>query len=277
MLAMLWKLVVGALGLCLAGAVTLVAGRAAYVRICRLRGRPPAPSRLVPPGSGRRRVLSRAPYATLVGGLELAIVFLVWVVFLRPGPISGNLAPARSTRPGLRVLLIGNSLIRANDLGSMVHDLGRGDPGGPPPLYVVQYAVNGATLSQSEQDPALQKLLTSVSWNDVVLQENSNVADDPPLAQSLELPAVQSLMGHAAHTILFEPWPHQGGDPRYPGDTTWLMPTVTGSYLAACQLFADVTGYNPARSSYTAGLSEPMAHRLGNIAWETFASYRPPR
>lgn len=318
---MAWTVLLGALGLCLVGSLTLVIARWAYVRICRLRARTPAPSHLVQDGSVRRRILLGAPYAILVGALEIGVLFLIWVVFLEPGPITGDVALARSARLGLRMLLIGDSLIGANDLGTMVRDLGQGWPGGPP-LYVVQYAVDGATLAQSEKDPALQELLNGVRWDDVVLQDNSNVVDDPLLVQSMELPAVQSLTGRGAHTILFEPWPHHNGDSRYPGDSMWRMllriddleswmqhqvpgievglvgkawgtalgrdpglalwsddvhPSVMGSYLAACELFADVTGFNPGTSTYTAGLGVAVAHRLAGIAWQTFLQYRPAR
>ncbi len=90
------------------------------------------------------RALLRVPYATLIGLLEFALLFLVWAVFLQPGPVSGELALARGARPGIRVLFVGDSLTAANGMTLMVRDLGLGDPGARP-LYVVQYAVKPCT------------------------------------------------------------------------------------------------------------------------------------
>jgi hypothetical protein len=50
-------------------------------------------------------------------------------------------------------------------------------------------------------------------------------------------------------------------------------PTLPGTYLAACTTFASLTGRSPVGNSYHAGLDEPTAKFLQEIAWETVQDY----
>ena len=50
-------------------------------------------------------------------------------------------------------------------------------------------------------------------------------------------------------------------------------PTLAGTYLAACTTFAALTGRSPVGNSYLAGLDEPTAHLLQQVAWETVQDY----
>jgi hypothetical protein len=50
-------------------------------------------------------------------------------------------------------------------------------------------------------------------------------------------------------------------------------PTLPGTYLAACTTFAALTGRSPVGNSYHAGLDEPTAKFLQEIAWETVQDY----
>jgi hypothetical protein len=50
-------------------------------------------------------------------------------------------------------------------------------------------------------------------------------------------------------------------------------PTLAGTYLAACTTFAALTGRSPVGNSYLAGIDEPTARFLQNVAWETVQDY----
>jgi hypothetical protein len=50
-------------------------------------------------------------------------------------------------------------------------------------------------------------------------------------------------------------------------------PSLAGTYLAACVVFAALTGRSPVGNSYFAGIDEPTARFLQNVAWETVQEY----
>jgi hypothetical protein len=50
-------------------------------------------------------------------------------------------------------------------------------------------------------------------------------------------------------------------------------PTLAGTYLAACTVFAALTGRSPVGNPYLAGIDEPTARFLQNVAWETVQDY----
>ena len=50
-------------------------------------------------------------------------------------------------------------------------------------------------------------------------------------------------------------------------------PSLAGTYLAACTVFAAVTKKSPVGSSYTAGLDAELARFLQSTAWETVQAY----
>jgi hypothetical protein len=50
-------------------------------------------------------------------------------------------------------------------------------------------------------------------------------------------------------------------------------PTLAGTYLAACTVFAALTGRSPVGNSYLAGIDEPTARFLQTAAWETVQDY----
>jgi hypothetical protein len=50
-------------------------------------------------------------------------------------------------------------------------------------------------------------------------------------------------------------------------------PTLAGTYLAACTVFAALTGRSPVGNSYLAGIDEPTARLLQTAAWETVQDY----
>jgi hypothetical protein len=50
-------------------------------------------------------------------------------------------------------------------------------------------------------------------------------------------------------------------------------PSVAGTYLASCVVFAALTGKSPVGSSYLAGIDAPTAKFLQEVAWETVQDY----
>jgi hypothetical protein len=50
-------------------------------------------------------------------------------------------------------------------------------------------------------------------------------------------------------------------------------PSLAGTYLATCVVFAALTGRSPVGSSYLAGIDAPTATFLQNVAWDTVQEY----
>jgi hypothetical protein len=50
-------------------------------------------------------------------------------------------------------------------------------------------------------------------------------------------------------------------------------PSLAGTYLASCVVFSALTGRSPVGNSYLAGIDEPTARFLQNVAWETVQEY----
>jgi hypothetical protein len=50
-------------------------------------------------------------------------------------------------------------------------------------------------------------------------------------------------------------------------------PSLAGTYLATCVVFAALTGRSPVGNSYLAGIDAPTAAFLQNVAWETVQEY----
>jgi hypothetical protein len=50
-------------------------------------------------------------------------------------------------------------------------------------------------------------------------------------------------------------------------------PSLAGTYLAACTTFAALTGRSPVDNPYHAGIDEPTAKFLQQVAWETVQEY----
>ena len=236
--------------------------------------------------------------------------------------LRGDFGLARSDRPGLRVLFVGNSFTFENSLPRLVHDLAAGDPGGGP-IYSVEYAAPGWSLRQADKDGGLTKLLREIKWDVVVLQEKSWLLSFPeeqwrrstyPFARDLH----GKIAASGAQTLLFMTWGYALGDRRtVPHDTyaemqvrlaegysklgaelgarvapaglAWAEalrrkpalelwaddgrhPGRSGSYLAACVFYAALTGRDPARSRFTAGIDDRQARFLQQVAENLYES-----
>jgi hypothetical protein len=230
--------------------------------------------------------------------------------------LRGDVALARSDRPGMRVLFVGNSFTFKNSLPALVHELAAGDPGAPP-IFSVEYAAGGWSLHQADKDDGLAKLLREVQWDVVVLQEKSWLLSLPeeqwrretyPAARELR----EKISATGARTVLFMTWGYVRGDRWHePHDTYAAMqarladgysklgaelgaqvapaglawaealrrepsldlwagdgqhPSRLGSYLAACVFYAMLSGREPIRSRFTAGIQPDQARLFQRVA-----------
>lgn len=142
--------------------------------------------------------------------------------------LRGDIALARSDRPGMRVLFVGNSFTFKNSLPGLVHDLAAGDPGATP-IFSVEYAAPGWSLRQADKDDGLDKLLHEVHWDVVVIQEKSWLLSFPEEQWRRETyPAARDLHDKisavGARTVLFMTWGYVRGDRWHePHDTYAAM------------------------------------------------------
>ncbi len=262
--------------------------------------------------------LSVLTVAGIVLGLTLyaGLVHIGLARSLFAPTLRGDIALARSDRPGMRVLFVGNSFTFKNSLPALVRDLAAGDPGATP-IFSVEYAAGGWSLHQANKDDGLDKLLQEVHWDVVVLQEKSWVLSLPedqwrretyPAARDLH----EKISAVGARTVLFMTWGYVRGDRWHerhdtyaamqgrldsgysklgaelgaqvaPAGLAWAEalrrepsldlwagdgkhPGRLGSYLAACVFYAMVSGREPTRSRFTAGIQVKQAHTLQQVA-----------
>jgi hypothetical protein len=268
---------------------------------------------------GRMLRLLACAVAGIVLGLTLysGLVHIGLARSLLAPTLRGDLALARSDRPGLRVLFVGNSFTFKNSLPALVHELAAGDRGATP-IFSVEYAAPGWSLHQADKDGGLTKLLRDVKWDVVVLQEKSWLLSFPeqqwrhstyPFARDLR----DKIAAGGAKTVLFMTWGYVLGDRwNEPHDTYAAMqarlssgysrlgeelgatvapagpawaealrrepslelwagdgehPSLLGSYLAACVFYGLLSGREPTRSRFTAGIEPGQARLLQQIAW----------
>jgi hypothetical protein len=235
----------------------------------------------------------------LVAGVSLYVGAIQAGLIRNPfGPVvKGDLAAARSDRPGLRVLFVGNSTTYYNDMPGLVQKLAAGDKGARP-LFAVYYTAPGWSLRSASRDGGLSNLLEEIRWDAVVLQEHGERALASAERRRREtLPYARDLYDRAtasgARTLVFMNWPWrypsdlaaQLGAPVAPAAVAWVEalrrrpglnllasdgghPNLAGSYLFACVFYAALTGRDPSRSSFTAGLKESEARFLQELADE---------
>ena len=161
-------------------------------------------------------------FVCVVAGLAIGICLDVALV--RSGLIRNPFAPivggdiglARSDRPGLRVLFVGNSFTYENDMPALVHRLGASS-GRARPIFAVEYTAPGWRLRRAAADHGLETLLRTVRWDWVVLQEQSEIPslaperrrrDMYPFARALQ----QKIRAAGARTLLFMTWAYEHGD-----------------------------------------------------------------
>jgi hypothetical protein len=185
-------------------------------------------------GAKKRSTLRRVLLGAVAGigvGAVLGLTLLVGLVqsglVRNPfGPVAnGDLALARSDRPGLRVLFVGNSFTIQNDMPGLVHQLADADDD-PRRIFAVSYTAGGWSLKGASQDDGLTDLLQEVQWDVVVLQEKSWIPSLPadrrredmyPYARTLDAKIVRA----GARTLLFMTWGYEDGDELHASDDTF--------------------------------------------------------
>jgi hypothetical protein len=238
----------------------------------------------------RRRLVAYGICLAL-GGVLGAVAY-AGLIGIPYGPkAKGDLAAARSDRPGHRVLFVGNSLTYWNDMPSMVRRLAEETPG-LGPMFVVQYTAPGWDLTRAGKHQRLRDLIESVRWHDVVLQERSDARE--PAFRSLH----ERIAASGARTTIYGP----GGSADYPGVLATALtlpaqvakvglafeaayeadpsldligdgdghPNRAGSFLMACVYYATLTGRDPRRSGYSGELGRATSRSLKQVAWHVY-------
>jgi len=245
--------------------------------------------------------------AGIFAGVSLYVGFIQAGVIRSPfAPVlQGDLESARSDRAGMRVLFVGNSTTYYNAMPQMVQQLSEADAGAQP-VFAVSYTAPGWSLRSAAGDDDLRALLEDVRWDTVVLQEHGRRAsasleqrrrDTDPYVRDLQ----ERISAIGGRTVLFMNWWYSKepdlaavlGLPvvpiapavaeakrRRPELELWASDghlSRAGSYLAACVFYATLTERKPSASSFTAGLEEPDARFLQNLASEILPRLRPTR
>jgi hypothetical protein len=243
--------------------------------------------------------------AGLVAGVVLYVGFIEAGVIRNPfGPVvRGDLGLARSDRPGMRVLFVGNSTTYYNSMPALVSKLAAADEGAQP-ILAVWYTAPGWSLRGAAGDQELRALLEDVQWDAVVLQEHGVLAsasldrsrrESEPFARDLQ----RQIESGGARTIVFMNWAYRDPDdlasrlsaPVAPVAVVWdealrrrpdlnllasdgRHPNRAGSYLFACVFYATLTGRDATRSAFTGRLEESEARFLQGVASEVVAYER---
>jgi hypothetical protein len=240
------------------------------------------------------------------------------------GSVLGALAVTRrpsghavcGPRPGsascIRVLFIGNSYTFANDLPGAFAELAQANGH---EVETGMLAAGGATLADHVADAATMQALGSSRWDQVVLQEQSQIPAVRGLRSQQMYPAARALVGDVRSTgalpMLLVTWAHRDGwpenglpdyaamqdginagyqaiaheltVPEAPVGYAWAQvrhdhhdvdlwqadgshPSMSGTYLAACVLYATILGQSPEGSTYMGGLPGATALLLQRSA-----------
>lgn len=217
------------------------------------------------------------------------IALLIALTFCSTG-CPGKQTPTNA----LRVLFIGNSLTYTNDLPSIITALAEAD-GQPPPLNKA-IAFPDFSLEDHWQEGTARKAIAQGGWNIVVLQQGpSALPESQVLLVDYTRRFAQEIRRTGATPALYMVWPSasrrqdfKGVSESYrraaaavdamvfPVGEAWLAawrldpkfelyssdglhPTITGSYLAALVIYAQLYGRSPA------GLPGRLKLRSGTV------------
>jgi hypothetical protein len=186
--------------------------------------------------------LSAIPVAVLLGVSLYAGLVRAGLVRNPFAPVAaGELPLARSDKPGLRVLFVGNSFTFRNDMPELVQRLS-GEKKSR--IFAVSFTAGGWQLRNFAGNRELERLLHEVHWDVVVLQEQSQIPSFGPDYRAREFdPYVQSLAqkieAAGARPLLFETWGYRTGDRRnLPGDTfVQMQARLAWGYADAARTF----------------------------------------
>ncbi len=205
----------------------------------------------------------------------------------------------------IRLLFIGNSFTYYHDLPRMVAQLA--EAGRQRPLHCESETPGGCTLEKHWQDRQALSRIRSGHWDFVVLQDQSEaplLRPDELVEYGKKFDA--EIKQQRAKTILYETWALQNKPEQQaaisqayaglarqlnarlaPVGDAWQMalrsdpklvlhdvdrkhPSATGTYLAACVLYATLFGQSPeGLPGRIGGLSDGEAQRLQAIAWKS--------
>jgi hypothetical protein len=176
-----------------------------------------------------RRVLIKVArlFAAVVVGIVLYVAAVQVGIVRNPldPVVRGDIELARSDRPGLRVLFVGNSFTFHNSLPKLVHRLAEADPGAKP-IFAVQYAASNWRLKRAAEDDGLDRLLLEIPWDVLVLQEHSlRLSFSPEYRREETDPYARAISARSGtRALLFMTWGYKEGDGRnIPGDTYGAM------------------------------------------------------
>jgi hypothetical protein len=169
------------------------------------------------------RGVARAFVRVALAGLGLVVVLAALVHFgVVANPfgwtVSGDLAGARGSAAGMRVLFVGNSFTFRNDLPGEVRNLLNSD-GSHTRVFIVRYTRPGGRLAQAARNTRLAHLIDEVHWDYVVLQEQSEIPSFPDRQREELMDGYARNLGRmirasGATPVLFETWGYRNGDRR---------------------------------------------------------------
>jgi hypothetical protein len=227
---------------------------------------------MTPTRTRRQRLTRLAAFATACLLIALVVLTTTGFVLARLGvfafkPLGGDIGDARSDRPGVRVLFIGNSLTFENDMPGLLRKLVASDAKNRP-LYAVRYTPPGYTFAQDVTNHTVTGLLESIHWDDVVLQENSNISALDPLVRPdwMDAPArdlVDRIRVIGAEPLFFLTSGYETGNPALALDSYGAMQDRIDLN------YREVAGELSA-SLVPAGLawSEAVGERPGTALWQ---------
>jgi hypothetical protein len=203
--------------------------------------------------------MGRLLRAALLGVACSVVAIAVLAALVSRPTAGGNLDLARSSRAGVRVLFVGNSLTFKNDLPELVHRLG----GERTPIFAGSFTAPGWRLRQFAGNHHLDRLLHEIRWDVVVLQEQSQIPSFSQDERADEFtPYVKELAdeirANGAEPLLFVTWARRTGDRR----------NVSGDTYAAMQQRV-VDGY------WDAAHASASAVAPVGVVWANALSRRP--
>jgi hypothetical protein len=145
---------------------------------------------------------------------RLLVLCIFFYLALQGCSLSPTCGGAQAADPCLRILFIGNSYTYVNDLPATFKQLAAA---GGHRVETGMLAEGGWTLAQHLAAPATRDKLASAHWDDVVLQEQSEIPAVERSRSTQMYPAARELAGKiraaGASPIFFMTWAHRDGLP----------------------------------------------------------------
>ena len=179
-----------------------------------------------------------------------------------------------------KILFLGNSYTAVNNLPNLLYQMALADG---ETIIFDSYTPGGYTLQQHSNDVTALAKINSQAWDVVVLQEQGQNSNYPPLCtyagMQERLRESYLLMADENHArvspvgIAFQN--------SIAADTTldlyvsdFSHPSVAGSYLAACTFYASIFKRNPVGNTFLSGLSGTTAAFLQNTVLDSLSTWK---